>query len=83
MDKNEVINKVRQYAELLNNHFDMEKVILYGSYARNNQKKYSDIDVAVVVKKLDSDYFTFTSLLWKLWRDRYAYLACSFRWHRR
>ena len=36
MDKNEAILKVKQYKLLLDNYFKIEKVYLFGSYAKNN-----------------------------------------------
>ncbi len=69
MDKNEAISKVKEYRNLLKNHFQLEKVYLFGSYANGTFKKDSDIDVAVVVKRLEGDYFSNTPLLWKLRRE--------------
>ena len=69
MDKNEVINKLKIYVSLLNNHFDLDKVILFGSYASEKQHQDSDIDVAVIVNSIDGDYFTYTPVLWKLRRQ--------------
>jgi predicted nucleotidyltransferase len=69
MDKSEVINKIRQYRILLKDHFDIEKVYLFGSYARETNREDSDIDVAIIVKKIKGDYFSTTPLLWKLRRQ--------------
>jgi predicted nucleotidyltransferase len=69
MDKNEAISKVKAYKRLLKKHFQLEKVYLFGSYANGTFREDSDIDVAVVVKHLDGDYFSDTPLLWKLRRQ--------------
>jgi predicted nucleotidyltransferase len=69
MDKAEVIEKLVEYKHRLAEHFDLDKVILFGSYARGNQNEFSDIDVAVIVKKVEGDFFTYTPILWKLRRD--------------
>ena len=69
MDKGEAINKVRQYKVLLGNHFDLESVYLYGSFAKDASRDDSDIDVAVVVKNISEDYFEVNPLLWKLRRQ--------------
>lgn len=66
MGKREVIKKLRQYKLLISQHFDIDKVILFGSYARGSQRADSDIDVAVVVNSIDSDFFFYAPLLWKL-----------------
>ena len=69
MDKREVINKLINYKKLLAKHFDLDKLILYGSYARGTAAEDSDIDVAVIVNKIEGDYFIYTPLLWKLRRE--------------
>ena len=44
-----IISKVREFArEFANTEIHLKKVILFGSYAKNTQNEYSDIDVALV-----------------------------------
>ncbi|MBN2743514.1 hypothetical protein LX69_01428 [Breznakibacter xylanolyticus] len=69
MDKREAIGKVTQYSSLLKQHMQFEKVYLFGSYAKNTNREDSDIDVAIVVKHVDGDFFSVTPLLWKLRRE--------------
>jgi predicted nucleotidyltransferase len=69
MDQREVIEKLIRYRYLLSKHFDIDKIILFGSYAKGLQRTDSDIDVAVVVKQVEGDYFTYTPLLWQLRRE--------------
>jgi len=69
MDQNEVIKKLVDYKLLLSNYFVLEKMLLFGSYANGTNRESSDIDVAIVVKNLNSDYFKDTPLLWKLRRQ--------------
>ena len=69
MDKNEVISIVSKYKLLVSKHFDMENMILFGSYAKGNQKDDSDIDVAIVVNSITQDFFSYAPLLWKLRRE--------------
>ena len=69
MDKNEVINIVSKYKLLVSKHFDIESMILFGSYAKGNQKDDSDIDVAIVVNSITQDFFSYAPLLWKLRRE--------------
>lgn len=66
MDKREALNKVSDYKRLLAPHFNLDKVIMYGSYAQGNQHEDSDIDVAVIVNSIDADFFEYAPLLWKL-----------------
>ena len=58
-----------QYKLLLGNHFDLESVYLFGSFANDTNREDSDIDVAVVVKNISGDYFAVNPLLWKLRRQ--------------
>ena len=69
MDKPEIINKLTAYRKLLEKYFDVEEVFLFGSYANENPREDSDIDVAIVVNKLNEDYFSDTPLVWKLRRQ--------------
>lgn len=69
MTQEEAIKKVRAYALLLEEHFDLEKVYLFGSYAKDEPGEDSDIDVAVVVKHVTGDFFSVNPLLWKLRRQ--------------
>ncbi|MBU3926169.1 MAG: nucleotidyltransferase domain-containing protein [Bacteroidetes bacterium] len=69
MDKREAINKVKAYKLLLNDYFQLEKVYLFGSYAKNTNREDSDIDVAIVVNHIEGDYFSINPLLWKLRRQ--------------
>ena len=45
------------YLMLLKAGLPVEKVILFGSYSRNEQKEFSDIDIAVVMKEYHKDRF--------------------------
>lgn len=69
MDKDQAIDKVRQYSLLLQDYFDVDKIYLYGSYAKGTNREDSDIDVAIVVNSIKGDYFETTPLIWKLRRQ--------------
>jgi uncharacterized protein len=69
MDKGEAISKVEQYSHLLKGYLKFDKVYLYGSYAKNTNREDSDIDVAIVVDKIEGDFFSINPLLWKLRRQ--------------
>jgi len=69
VDKEEVINKVRQYRSLLNDYFQIENIYLFGSYAKDSFREDSDIDVAIVVNEIPGDFFSVNPLLWKLRRQ--------------
>jgi uncharacterized protein len=69
MDKIEAIEKVKKYKLLLKDHFQLDNVYLFGSYAKNTNKEDSDIDVAIVVSNISDDFFAVNPLLWKIRRQ--------------
>ena len=69
MDNRQIINKLTNYKLLVSKHFDVDQVVLYGSYAKGTQNEDSDIDVAIIVNSIDQDLFTYAPLLWKLKRE--------------
>jgi uncharacterized protein len=56
MDKKTVIERVHHFSETLRDEYDPVMVILYGSYAKETQNESSDIDVAVIVEKINGDF---------------------------
>lgn len=68
MDKEQALNLVRKYKILVAQHLPIKSVNLYGSFSKGTYNADSDIDVAVIVDKLETDYFKDTPLLWKLRR---------------
>jgi len=73
MDNREnIIDKVKDYRTLLKqNNFPMtiDKMYLFGSYAKGNPHNDSDIDVALIVSEWIGDYFYVMPLLWKMRRE--------------
>lgn len=69
MDKATVIEHVKTYADLVRRNFDVKSIMLFGSYARDAARDESDIDVAVIMDKLDGDWMTAASKLHKLARN--------------
>jgi len=69
MDKEEVIEKLKIYKQLLSEHMEFDEMILFGSHAKGNARKDSDVDVAIVVETLTGDYFSTRPLLWKIRRE--------------
>lgn len=51
MDKSTVRKIVEEYANLVVKNMIVNKIVLYGSYARGDNRKDSDIDVAVIVPR--------------------------------
>jgi len=68
-ERTDIVKKVRKYTDLVK-HSDfpmqIEKVYLFGSFAKGNPHKDSDIDVAFVVNEWVGDYFTVIPPIWLL-----------------
>lgn len=71
MDKEKVRRLVEEYAKLVVSNMVVNKIILYGSYARGDSRKDSDIDVAVVVPRssISDDILKDMAKLFKLRRS--------------
>ena len=64
MDREHALKIARSYKEVIRPLVSNAKVYLYGSCSRNEAHKDSDIDVAVIVPKLQGDWLDTTSSLW-------------------
>lgn len=51
--KDKIITKVQEYGKLVEREFDVDKILLYGSFVRGTQKHDSDIDVVVLLNLND------------------------------
>jgi len=71
MDREQVRNLVEEYAKVVIKHMLVKSIILYGSYARGDNKKGSDIDVAVIVPReaVSKDILNDMAKLFKWTRD--------------
>ena len=68
MDKEQAITLAKRYKEMVAEKLPLKALYLYGSYSKGNYREDSDIDIAVVVERLNDNYFEDTPLLWKLRR---------------
>ena len=68
MDKRQAIILAKEYKRVVSEKMPLVNVYLYGSYSKENFNADSDIDIAVIVDKLNDNYFEDTPLLWKLRR---------------
>ena len=67
MDRDEAIQIIKKFVKRLKKHgIKVEKVILFGSYAKGNFKEYSDIDVAIISPDFGRDRFEERILLSKI-----------------
>jgi len=71
MNQKELNKKLKQIIKDLN-PYQPDKVILYGSYAKGNPKKESDIDL-LIIKKTDKDYFENVREICQLLRPKKYY----------
>jgi predicted nucleotidyltransferase len=70
MSKIEVKKIIKNYAKMLKaKKYPFSAMYLFGSYAKGNAHKWSDIDVAVVSNKLKKNYEKNRSLLYRLRLD--------------
>jgi predicted nucleotidyltransferase len=69
MDKEQIIEIVRKYYDVIKNLFSIKKVILFGSYSSGIPKEWSDIDVAVFLNEKPEDLIAAESMLYKLRRN--------------
>lgn len=65
LTKDEALGLVREYKRIIAPRFNGEaKVYMYGSYSKGFPKPESDIDVAVIVPKIDGDWLKISTDLW-------------------
>ena len=69
MDKETVINIVKQYANVVTKELSPSAIVLFGSYAKGNATNDSDIDVAVIFDGFTGDWHKTSSMLWRLRRN--------------
>lgn len=56
MDQKQAIEVAKEYAKVVVNNIEhVNKVVLYGSYARGTMHRWSDIDIAVIVDFIDGE----------------------------
>lgn len=60
MNTSDVINILRRFKADFANKYGIKTLGIFGSFARNEQKPTSDIDVVVTLK--DSDFFTLVAI---------------------
>ena len=69
MDQKEVIRILIKYKSLVSRHFNLDQMLLYGSYASNSASRNSDIDVAIILNEFKEDYFSVVPKIWKLRKE--------------
>lgn len=69
MDQGQIIDIAQRYSEIVLNHMTAKKVVLFGSQATGLANKTSDIDIAVIVDRVDDDFLEVNAILYKLRRN--------------
>lgn len=69
LDKKQTIKNIKKYIILVNNYLVCEKIILFGSYSNDSWNENSDVDIAIIVKKMPDDFLSILKELNKLTRD--------------
>ena len=69
MDKRQVIKIAKEYKRAVMDQIGSASVYLYGSYSKGTAHADSDIDLAVVVPRLDGDYMSTSAKLWRITMD--------------
>ncbi len=72
----EIYERLRKISKRLKKEYHAEKVILYGSYARGEETKDSDVDI-LVIAPTDERFFQRMATVLGLVRDLYNGLALS------
>jgi predicted nucleotidyltransferase len=63
-----IIDTAKRYIQRIPADLELKKAYLFGSYAKGNEHPDSDIDIAIVIGKMD-DFFAVQMLLMRLRRD--------------
>ena len=52
LSKDEVVNIVKRFLRVSSQKHDIERAYIFGSFAKGTAKKYSDVDLAIVLGSL-------------------------------
>ena len=69
MDKRDALSIAKQYKKAVVNAIGPAKVYLFGSYSKGCARPDSDIDIAVVVPRVNGDYLSTAASLWRITMD--------------
>ncbi|MCK5208888.1 MAG: nucleotidyltransferase domain-containing protein [Cyclobacteriaceae bacterium] len=63
MDKGQAIEIAQKYINSLKSKFEIQGVILFGSYAKGTNHEDSDIDIAIILKHVNDIFDTQVELM--------------------
>ena len=65
----EIIEAIQKYLERISEHYKIEAIILFGSYAKGTENENSDIDIAIIssdFKDIIEDGANLIGYTWKI-----------------
>lgn len=65
----EIMKSIKKYIEKVSKYYDIEAIILFGSYAKGTQREDSDIDIAIISSDFNDiieDGAKLIGLTWKI-----------------
>ena len=68
IDNKIIMQIVQKYVEIIRQNYNVESIILFGSYAKGTQHEDSDIDIAIITDDIENDIFDEEVNLMKLRR---------------
>ncbi len=80
MTKEEILQKLKEHKSYIQERYGVEKIGLFGSYARGEATDESDIDIFV---RFDEPKFRKIAGLWNYLEDLYRVKVDLYREHRR
>lgn len=66
---NRIMESIKRYIERISEHYQVEAIILFGSYAKGTENEDSDIDIAIIssdFKDIIEDGANLIGLTWKI-----------------
>ena len=69
MDKTEALKNITLFIQAVVNEYNPSQIILFGSFARGTQTENSDIDIAVVMDKIEGSFLDKEAGLYKIRRN--------------
>ncbi len=62
MNRKEILNFLKKQKQYLNNEFGVNKIGLFGSYAKGTNQEQSDIDIAIEIYKDKKNLHVFLAI---------------------
>ncbi|MFW5648621.1 MAG: nucleotidyltransferase family protein [Candidatus Alkaliphilus sp. MAG34] len=69
MDNKEITEKINRFIDSIIQEYQPTKIILFGSHAKGTNNENSDIDIAIVVDKIEGSFLEKEAQLYKIRRN--------------